>query len=38
VDRILALLEEGVADGAIGIGVLLGYAPDSGRTEYFRTA
>jgi len=38
VDRIIALLEEGVADGAIGIGVLLGYAPGSGRTEYFRTA
>jgi N-acyl-D-aspartate/D-glutamate deacylase len=38
VDRMLALLEEGVADGAIGIGVLLGYAPDTGRAEYFRTA
>ncbi|QYN31745.1 amidohydrolase family protein [Pseudonocardia sp. DSM 110487] len=38
VDRMLALLEEGVAHGALGIGVLLGYSPDSGRVEYFRTA
>lgn len=38
VDRMLALLEEGMAQGALGIGVLLGYAPDSGRMEYFRTA
>lgn len=38
VDRMLALLEEGIAHGALGIGVLLGYSPDSGRVEYFRTA
>jgi N-acyl-D-aspartate/D-glutamate deacylase len=38
VDRMLALLEEGIAQGALGIGVLLGYSPDSGRVEYFRTA
>jgi N-acyl-D-aspartate/D-glutamate deacylase len=38
VDRMLALLEEGVAHGALGIGVLLGYSPNSGRVEYFRTA
>jgi N-acyl-D-aspartate/D-glutamate deacylase len=38
VNRMLALLEEGVAHGALGIGVLLGYSPDSGRVEYFRTA
>jgi N-acyl-D-aspartate/D-glutamate deacylase len=38
VDRMLALLEEGIAHGALGIGVLLGYSPNSGRVEYFRTA
>jgi N-acyl-D-aspartate/D-glutamate deacylase len=38
VDQMLALLEEGIAHGALGIGVLLGYSPDSGRVEYFRTA
>ncbi|TYP90420.1 amidohydrolase family protein [Blastococcus xanthinilyticus] len=38
VARILALLEEAVAAGAVGIGVLVGYAPDSGRAEYFRLA
>ncbi|MYU10056.1 amidohydrolase family protein [Streptomyces sp. SID8361] len=38
VDQILVLLEQGIADGALGIGVLLGYAPDSGRGEYFRMA
>jgi N-acyl-D-aspartate/D-glutamate deacylase len=38
VDQMLALLEEGIALGALGIGVLLGYSPDSGRVEYFRTA
>ena len=36
--RILGLLEEAVAAGAVGIGVLVGYAPDSGRAEYFRLA
>lgn len=38
VARILGLLEEAVGAGAIGIGVLVGYAPDSGRAEYFRLA
>ena len=38
VARILGLLEEAVGDGAVGIGVLVGYAPDSGRAEYFRLA
>jgi hypothetical protein len=38
VDAILALVEEGVDQGALGIGVLLGYSPHSGRDEYFRTA
>jgi N-acyl-D-aspartate/D-glutamate deacylase len=38
VDRILDLLEEGVHDGALGFGVLLGYSPASGRDEYFRVA
>lgn len=38
VARVLDLLEGAVADGAIGIGVLVGYAPDSGRAEYFRLA
>lgn len=32
---ILDLLEDAVGEGAIGLGVLLGYAPDSGRNEYF---
>lgn len=36
--RILGALEEAVGEGAIGIGVLLGYAPDSGRSEYLRLA
>jgi N-acyl-D-aspartate/D-glutamate deacylase len=38
VERILHLVEEGVAQGAIGVGVLLGYSPDSGRDEYVRAA
>jgi N-acyl-D-aspartate/D-glutamate deacylase len=32
------LLEDGIAQGGIGLGVLLGYAPESGRGEYFRMA
>jgi hypothetical protein len=36
--QILDLLEQGVGEGAIGVGVLVGYAPDSGRGEYFRLA
>lgn len=38
VDGILELLAEGVEAGGIGIGVLLGYSPQSGREEYFRVA
>ncbi|MHC5797078.1 amidohydrolase family protein [Lacisediminihabitans sp. FW035] len=38
VAQILALVEQGVSEGGLGVGVLLGYAPDSGRDEYFRTA
>ncbi|MDA3627544.1 amidohydrolase family protein [Saccharopolyspora sp. WRP15-2] len=36
--RVLDLLEEQVRDGALGIGMLVGYAPDSGRDEYFAVA
>lgn len=36
--QILELVEQGVHEGGIGIGVLLGYSPLSGRDEYFRTA
>lgn len=38
VGAILDTLEQGVHEGGIGIGVLLGYAPESGRDEFFRTA
>ncbi|MBB3678287.1 amidohydrolase family protein [Modestobacter versicolor] len=38
VARVLDLLETAVGEGALGIGVLVGYAPDSGRAEYFRLA
>jgi cytosine/adenosine deaminase-related metal-dependent hydrolase len=38
VDRILAELESQLHQGALGIGVLLGYAPQSGRKEYFQLA
>ncbi len=34
VGGILGLLGDAVAEGAIGIGVLVGYAPESGRSEY----
>lgn len=37
-DQILALLEKEISDGALGIGVLLGYAQDANREEYFRLA
>ena len=37
-DRILALLETDLADGALGIGVLAGYAPAAGPEEYVRVA
>ncbi|MEV5540205.1 amidohydrolase family protein [Saccharopolyspora shandongensis] len=38
VARVLDLLEEQIHDGALGVGVLVGYAPDSGRDEYFAVA
>ena len=36
--RILALLEADVADGALGIGMLVGYAPGATPDEYLRVA
>jgi N-acyl-D-aspartate/D-glutamate deacylase len=38
IDRILGLLEADVADGALGIGLLLGYAPGTAPQEYVRVA
>lgn len=38
VDRILDRVAEGVDEGGIGIGVLVGYSPDSGRVEMLRLA
>lgn len=38
VGRILDRISEGVHEGGIGIGVLLGYSPDSGRVEMLRLA
>jgi dihydroorotase-like cyclic amidohydrolase len=38
VDAILDRVEQGVSEGGIGIGVLLGYSPLSGREEFYRTA
>jgi N-acyl-D-aspartate/D-glutamate deacylase len=38
IDEITDLLDEQMANGAIGIGTLLGYSPESGRIEYFRMA
>lgn len=38
VDRILDRIGEGVLEGGIGVGVLVGYAPDSGRVEMLRLA
>lgn len=35
---ILSMVEEGLQEGGLGIGVLLGYAPDSGREEYYRVS
>jgi N-acyl-D-aspartate/D-glutamate deacylase len=37
-DRVLARLEADLADGALGIGVLAGYAPGAGPAEYLRVA
>jgi N-acyl-D-glutamate deacylase len=36
--RILARIERGLAEGALGIGVLAGYAPGHGRKEAFAVA
>lgn len=38
VSAILDRVEQGVHEGGIGIGVLLGYSPQSGRDEFHRTA
>jgi cytosine/adenosine deaminase-related metal-dependent hydrolase len=38
INRILARLEADIADGALGIGVLAGYAPAAGPGEYLRVA
>ncbi|MGP3534274.1 amidohydrolase family protein [Microbacterium sp. RD1] len=38
VSALLEAVEQGVREGGIGIGVLLGYSPASGRDEFFRTA
>jgi N-acyl-D-aspartate/D-glutamate deacylase len=37
-DQILGLLEAELADGSLGIGVLVGYAPATGLGEYLRVA
>ncbi|WP_315987338.1 amidohydrolase family protein [Actinomadura sp. HBU206391] len=37
-DRVVAELEGQLHQGALGIGVLLGYAPQTGRKEYFQVA
>lgn len=37
-NKILGRLEEEVGAGALGIGVLVGYAPQTGRAEYMRVA
>jgi imidazolonepropionase-like amidohydrolase len=36
--KILGRLEDQLAAGALGIGVLVGYAPQTGRNEYLRVA
>lgn len=38
VSTILDRVAEGISEGGIGIGVLLGYSPLSGREEYYATA
>ena len=38
VEELMALLDAEIADGALGIGVLLGYAPDVTRAEYLALA
>ncbi len=36
VDQVVARVQQGLDQGGLGIGFLLGYAPDAGRKEYFR--
>ncbi|HEU5370574.1 MAG TPA: amidohydrolase family protein, partial [Ktedonobacterales bacterium] len=36
--HILALVEQGVQEGALGIGILLGYGPQTNREEYYALA
>lgn len=36
--RIMARVEQGLKEGALGIGVLAGYAPGHGRKEYYEVA
>jgi N-acyl-D-aspartate/D-glutamate deacylase len=38
IDRVLARLEADLADGALGIGILAGYAPGADPAEYLRVA
>lgn len=38
VDQMLALVEQGLKEGGIGIGINAGYAPGMGRKEYYRLA
>ena len=38
IDRLLGLLEADLADGALGIGLLVGYAPGATPEEYLRVA
>ena len=38
ISRIIARIEEGLQEGAIGIGILAGYAPGHGRKEAFAVA
>jgi N-acyl-D-glutamate deacylase len=37
-EKICALVEQGLKDGGIGIGINAGYAPNMGRKEYYRLA
>lgn len=37
-DEIIALLEQGIKEGGIGIGVNAGYAPGNGQKEYYAVA
>ncbi len=36
VEQMAALVQEGLDQGALGVGFLLGYAPGTGRKEYYR--